>query len=365
MLASRTGKNIIGIKNGAHPVSIIKGKETLRRVSDRSNWPVPHISGVKAAAPATSGALVNEAFEEAGSARPLSSKRRKRGGAEGERQGPESGAMDSTRFYLNGIRKYPLLTQKEEKELARRISKGDKTARKRMIESNLRLVVSIAKRYPNRGLCFQDLIEEGNVGLIKAVERFRPSKGCRFSTYATYWIKQSVERAMANQAETVRLPVHVGIDLSKISKATRELTLAFNRQPTIDELSAKTGLSGRYVKKLSTIRSKSCSLDTALTDGSEQTLLEQLEDASLPTPMEMIDSVRRLAGVEKLLGMLDDNERVMLRLRFGFEQDEPHTLERIGKRFGVTRERARQIEVKALAKLRKIIGENGKDALAV
>lgn len=270
----------------------------------------------------------------------------------------ETPASDTVKIYFNSIRKYPLLTSEEERHLAGKISRGDKEARRKMIEANLRLVVNIAKRYINRGFPLQDLIEEGNIGLIKAVERFKAAKGCKFSTYSTYWIKQAIERAIANQSNIVRLPIHITADISKITKASRLLMMQLNREPTVRELSDKTGLSGRYVKKLDRLGKKSYSLEANLPDGSEQTLLEKLEDDTYPTPMEFIDRARRLDKVVVWLKMLDDNERAIIKLRFGLENDERKTLESIGKSLGVTRERIRQIEVKALNKLKKIITES-------
>lgn len=266
-------------------------------------------------------------------------------------------ASDTVKVYFNSIKRYNLLTSKEEKSLARKIARGDLDARRRMIESNLRLVVNIAKRYLNRGFPLQDIIEEGNIGLIKAVERFKASKGCKFSTYATYWIKQSIERAIANQSNIVRLPIHITADLAKITKATREFTAQNNREPSMAEISGRTGLSGRYVKKLDMINRKSCSLEASLPDGSEQTLLERLPDETFPMPLEFIESGRRTGSIERWFGQLDDGERHIIELRFGLSDDGPKTLESIGKMFGVTRERVRQIEVKALAKLRKLIKE--------
>lgn len=274
-----------------------------------------------------------------------------------DREASENGTRDTVKVYFRGIRKFPLLTSKEEKELAARIARGDEEARKRMIESNLRLVVNIAKRYLNRGLPLQDLIEEGNIGLIKSVERFRAAKGCKFSTYATYWIKQAIERAITNQAGIVRLPIHVTADLARLTKTTRELTRTLKRQPTVTELSEHTGLSGRYVKKLHSIGKKTYSLDANFPDDTEQSLMDRLEDDTMPAPMESIDSLRRTEKIKTWLGMLDENECKILKLRFGLENDEPQTLEAIGKSFGVTRERVRQIEVKALDKLRKIVDQ--------
>lgn len=282
---------------------------------------------------------------------------RKRGKRE-EKEGRDNPASDSVKVYFSGIKKFNLLTSDEEKTLARRIARGDKEARRMMIEANLRLVVNIAKRYLNRGLPLQDLIEEGNIGLIKSVERFKATKGCKFSTYATYWIKQAIERAIANQSSIVRLPIHVTADISRLTRATRELSRTLKREPSITELSEKTGLSGRYVKKLNTISKKSYSLEATFPDDTDQSLLDRLEDDRFPAPMDIIDESRRLERINCWLGMLDDNERTILRLRFGLEEDEPQTLEAIGKTFGVTRERVRQIEVKALDKLKKIIKQS-------
>lgn len=280
-------------------------------------------------------------------------------GREELRQAPKGASTDSMSIYLNSIRKYRLLTPKDEKDLARGIARGDLYARKTMIEGNLRLVVNIARRYINRGLPMQDLIEEGNVGLIKAVERFKAAKGCKFSTYATYWIKQSVERAIGNQVNTIRLPIHISADIAKISKASRKLTMLLSREPNTTELSEKTGLSGRYVKKLSGISKKSLSLESSMPDGTEQSFLDRLADSAYPCALELINEARRKEKVKDWLNMLDNNERDVIRLRFGLDDDEPQTLETIGESFGVTRERVRQIEVKVLCKLKEIMAKSG------
>lgn len=269
----------------------------------------------------------------------------------------ETAVTDTVKVYFNGIKRYALLTSKEEKTLARRIARGDKAARQRMIEANLRLVVNISKRYLNRGFPFQDIIEEGNIGLIKAAERFKASKGCKFSTYATYWIKQAIERAIGNQSNIVRLPIHITADLAKVAKATREHMLKNNTEPTVVEISDRTGLSGRYVRKLDTINKKSCSLDACLPDGSEQTLLERLKDDIYPGPLALVEDARRTNSVGRWLGLLEATEREIIELRFGISDDGPKTLEAIGRIFGVTRERVRQIEVKALIKLKRMIME--------
>jgi len=263
---------------------------------------------------------------------------------------------DSVTAYFNNLKKFPLLTPDEEKSLTQRVAAGDKAARRQMIEANLRLVVAIAKHYIARGLPLQDLIEEGNIGLIKSVERFKPSKGFRFSTYATYWIRQGVERAIANQASTIRLPIHLSSDLARLNKVSRSLTVALRREPSLGELAEATGLSGRYVKKLTSINQKVYSLDTSVSgEDGEISLSERLPDDAHLTPMEVIDLARRSDRIGQWLGALDDTERTIIRLRFGFDDEEPRTLEAIGAIFGITRERVRQIEVRALARLRKML----------
>ena len=260
---------------------------------------------------------------------------------------------DTIKAYFNGIRKYPLLTADEEISFSERIGRGDMEARTRMIESNLRLVVSIAKRYMNRGLPLQDLIEEGNIGLIKAVEKFDPSKGCRFSTYATYWIRQAVERSVMNQAAVVRLPIHVTNDLTKLLRTKAVYLRERDREPTITELAEELGVKEKYIKRLNTIQRYESSMDAALSSETEETLLDRIEDKNSLGPAEMISDDTRGTEVRKWLGRLEDNERDIVKLRFGIDA-ESETLDTIGKRFGVTRERIRQIELRAIKKLRAI-----------
>ncbi|MFQ5442906.1 MAG: RNA polymerase sigma factor RpoD/SigA [Thermodesulfobacteriota bacterium] len=270
------------------------------------------------------------------------------------RQAP-SAPTGAVNFYFNEIRNIPLLKAEDEKSLAGRIASGDREARQKMIEANLRLVVNIAKRYINRGYPIQDLIEEGNIGLIKAVERFKPAKGCRFSTYATYWIRQSIERAIANQSNIVRLPVHITSDLSKLARASRELRARSGMEPTISDLSEWTGFSGRYLKKLDAVRKKSFSLDASFSDKEGQPLIERLEDEKSPAPPAIIAEARRNERIGDWLNMLEEGERSIIRLRYGLGNRGTMTLEAIGRVYGVTRERIRQIEVKALGKLKRII----------
>jgi len=261
---------------------------------------------------------------------------------------------DSINIYFREIKRFKLLKADEEKALAKRVAKGDGEARRQMIEANLRLVVNIAKRYVNRGLPLQDLIDEGNIGLIKAVERFKATMGCRFSTYATYWIRQTVERSLANKGSMIRLPIHIVTDMSRMAKASREFRVLSNREPSTQEISEKTGLSGRYVKKLENLSKRTLSLETAAHEDSDSSLLESIEDERTPAPAEYINETRRSERVESWLKLLDENERKIIRLRFGIGDYAPRTLETIGRQFGVTRERVRQIEEKALIKLREI-----------
>lgn len=277
-----------------------------------------------------------------------------KGSAEGyETSSAPKEILDTIKAYFNGIKKYPLLTAEEELSLAGRIARGDMDARTRMIESNLRLVVSIAKRYMNRGLPLQDLIEEGNIGLIKAVEKFDPSKGCRFSTYATYWIRQAVERSVMNQAATVRLPIHVTNDLTRLSRTKAIYMREKDREPTIAELAKELDVKEKYIKRLNTIQRYERSVDAALSTETEETLLDRLEDENSMGPADMISDDTRGTEVRKWLGRLEDNERDIVKLRFGIDA-ESETLDSIGKRFGVTRERIRQIELRAIKKLRAI-----------
>ncbi|MBI1922405.1 MAG: sigma-70 family RNA polymerase sigma factor [Geobacter sp.] len=262
---------------------------------------------------------------------------------------------DAIKLYLREIQRTKLLTADEEKELARRIAKGEKAARDKMIESNLRLVVKIAKRYINRGLPFLDLIEEGNMGLIKAVERFKLSKECRFSTYATWWIRQSIERALVNQSRTIRLPVHVSDDINKMLKVSRELIHKLNREPNVKEVATAMNSNIAYVRRLLVLLKKTYSIERPMGENNDYYLIDTIEDTSTVAPSELLEELNKFEIVTNWLSTLSDNEQKILSLRFGLHDKEPQTLDTIGKSFGVTRERIRQIEAKSLEKLRKLI----------
>jgi len=259
---------------------------------------------------------------------------------------------DAIKIYLRDIQRTPLLTAESEKEVALLIEKGDKAARNKMIESNLRLVVKIAKRYINRGLPFLDLIEEGNLGLIKAVERFSLAKECRFSTYATWWIRQAIERALVNQSRTIRLPVHVSDDISRMFRVNRKLSQELNREPSAQEVAEAMNVKPAYVSRLMTILRRTCSIESPLGEGNDYSLMDTIEDTSMVSTSDLLDNIDRYEQISERLEQLTDNERKILAMRFGLDDKEPQTLDTIGQIFGVTRERIRQIESKSLEKIR-------------
>ena len=269
----------------------------------------------------------------------------------------EQATADAIKIYLKDIQKSRLLTAEDERELAGLIAEGDASARERMIESNLRLVVKIAKRYMNRGLPFLDLIEEGNMGLIKAVEKFKISKGCRFSTYATWWIRQSIERALVNQSRTIRLPVHVADDINKLVKINRELIQRLKRDPSDEEIAEAMGSNPAHVRKMMILVKKTYSIEHPMGDNEDYSLIDTIEDKTQSDPGNMIEDLDRFTHVMEWMEELNENEREILAMRFGLDDREPQTLDTIGQKFGVTRERIRQIEAKSLMKLRKTLQE--------
>ncbi len=272
---------------------------------------------------------------------------------------------DAIKLYLKEIQKTKLLSAEEERALARRIANGDMAARDHMIESNLRLVVKIAKRYMNRGLPFLDLIEEGNMGLIKAVERFKLSKECRFSTYATWWIRQSIERALVNQSRTIRLPVHVSDDINKFIKISRELIHQFNREPQVPEIAEAMGVDPSYIRRLMVLVKKTYSIEHPMGENRDYSLIDTIEDVNADNPLDFVEDLDKFVHVSQWLASLSENEREILVLRFGLDDQEPQTLDTIGRRFGVTRERIRQIEAKSLDKLRRIMEERDAEGQAL
>ena len=268
----------------------------------------------------------------------------------------DSFADDSVRLYLREIGKIPLLSAEEEQELAQRIVKGDKKAKDKMVESNMRLVVSIAKRYGGRGLDFLDLIQEGNTGLLRAVEKFDPEKGFKFSTYATWWIRQAITRAIADQARTIRIPVHMVETINKVLRTTRKLTTELNREPTNEEIAKELDMEPEKVDYVMRIKQDIASLDASVGhegDDEDSVLGDFVEDEERDSPEDSAANQILKEQLAEILSTLSEREQKIIRLRFGIGGGRPHTLEEEGNEFAVTRERIRQIEAKALSKLRK------------
>lgn len=263
-------------------------------------------------------------------------------------------ADDSVRLYLREIGKIPLLKPDEEIALAKRVVSGDKKAKDQMAEANMRLVVSIAKRYVGRGLDLLDLIQEGNTGLLRAVEKFDPDKGFKFSTYATWWIRQAITRAIADQARTIRIPVHMVETINKLLRTHRRLTQELNREPTNEEVAKEMEIDVEKVEHIMKIKQDISSLDQAVRDDEEDSVLgDFIEDEDTPSPEETAKTQLLKEHVVTMLNYLTPREQRILRMRFGLDDGKTHTLEEVGQEFGVTRERIRQIEAKALNKLRK------------
>lgn len=264
----------------------------------------------------------------------------------------QKGSVDSVRMYLKEIGKIDLLNFDLEVELAKAIEKGSESAREQLINANLRLVVSIAKKYIGRGLSFLDLVQEGNQGLMRAVEKFDWRRGFKFSTYATWWIRQAITRAIADQAKTIRIPVHMVETINKVYKATRALTQKLGHEPSVEQIADEVGISIEKVEEIYRISQDTTSLATPVGDDEDSFLGDFIEDTTQPSPYEETSAELLRESIEEVLGSLDEREAKVLSLRFGLMGETPKTLEEVGKIFNVTRERIRQIEAKALRKLR-------------
>ncbi len=257
--------------------------------------------------------------------------------------------------YLQEIGRFPLLTPEQEVELAGKIKKGDAAARERMINANLRLVVTIARDYANLGLPLLDLISEGNIGLTKAVERFDPTKGAKLSTYAMWWIKQSIKRALANQSKTIRVPVHLADKIAKVRRVSLQMSDELGREPTDDELGEEIGIDIDKITRLKSVGIRPTSLDAPIAENDSTEFAEVIGDDETQTPFELLRDKNLLGEVDGLLEVLDPRERKIISQRFGLDGGKPKTLEDVGKDFGITRERIRQLQNIALAKLRRAL----------
>ncbi|MBM68291.1 MAG: RNA polymerase sigma factor RpoS [Haliea sp.] len=277
--------------------------------------------------------------------------------AKAARSGEKS--LDATQLYLNEIGFSPLLTADEEKHFARLALKGDEAARRRMIESNLRLVVKISRRYLNRGLTLLDLIEEGNLGLIRAVEKFDPERGFRFSTYATWWIRQTIERGIMNQTRTIRLPIHVVKELNVYLRAARELTQKLDHEPTAEEIAEMLDRPAGEVKRMLGLNERVTSIDVPISSDSDRAMLETIADSNDSDPSQLLqeDDIRN--SISQWLDQLSEKQREVVARRFGLRGHESSTLEEVGREIGLTRERVRQIQVEALRRLRQIMETQG------
>ncbi|EAU55546.1 sigma-70 family RNA polymerase sigma factor [Mariprofundus ferrooxydans] len=273
-----------------------------------------------------------------------------------------SGGLEPMAIYMREISRYELLTAAEEIALAKRIGAGDKEAHHYMVQANLRLVVKISRRYMNRGVALADLIEEGNLGLIRAVEKFDVTHGCRFSTYATWWIRQAVERAIMNQSRTIRVPVHVGKELYALTKHTNRLRSELERDPTDVEIAEAMGVSVQRIQELMGAAVRTDSADDMLHDDSDFTLYDVTADEAAESPGDQMQTVLRNEILQVWMSKLEKKEREVVRLRYGLDDaGDPWTLEMIGEQLGVTRERIRQIQVQALQKLRRIVSQENID----
>jgi len=285
------------------------------------------------------------------------------GSTQVEGEGRPAAGSDSTQLYLNELSNSTLLTAQEEIDLGRLVQKGDQPARQRMIESNLRLVVKISRRYMNRGLPMLDLIEEGNLGLIRAVEKFDPEKGFRFSTYATWWIRQTIERAIMNQTRTIRLPIHIIKEMNIYLKKARELSQQLDREASAEDVAAETGQPVEVVEKMFRMHAENTSsLDVAVSKDSDQQVLDTVVDQDAKEPTDILQSEEVRENLVEWLELLSDKQREVISRRFGVRGYHASTLEQVANEMGVTRERVRQIQMSALKSLRSILENEGMSA---
>lgn len=290
---------------------------------------------------------------------------KKKIGLEDDADSEKYSSLDATQMYLNEIGFSPLLSAEEEVYFSRKALKGCEASRKRMIESNLRLVVKISRRYVNRGLALLDLVEEGNLGLIRAVEKFDPERGFRFSTYATWWIRQTIERAIMNQTRTIRLPIHVVKELNVYLRAGRELAQKLDHEPTAEDIAAMLDKPVQDVQRMLALNERVTSMDVPIGQSSEKTLVDTIPDQQASDPAEMLQDSDLKESIDDWLGELSEKQREVVARRFGLRGYEMSTLEEVGREIGLTRERVRQIQVEALKRLRDIMEKQGLSAEAL